>query len=38
MEARGETSQLNYVTATSTLELMLGDAGRHREALDWTAA
>jgi len=35
MEARGETRELGYVTATSTLELMLGDAGRHREALDW---
>lgn len=35
MEARGETGALGYVTVTSTLELMLGDAGRHREALDW---
>ena len=35
MEARGETSQMGYVTVTSTLEMMLGDAGRHREALDW---
>jgi serine/threonine-protein kinase len=35
MEARGETSAIGYITATSTLELMLGDAGRHREALDW---
>jgi serine/threonine-protein kinase len=35
MEARGETSAMGYITATSTLELMLGDAGRHREALDW---
>ena len=35
MEARGETSELGYATVTSTLEIMLGDAGRHREALDW---
>ena len=35
MEARGETSQMGYVTVTSTLELMLGHAGRHRDALDW---
>ncbi|HKU15142.1 MAG TPA: serine/threonine-protein kinase [Steroidobacteraceae bacterium] len=35
MEARGETGALGYITAASTLELMLGDAGRHREALDW---
>ena len=35
MKARGETSELNYITVTSTLEMMLGDAGRYREALDW---
>ena len=35
MEARSETSEIGYVTATSTLELMLGDAGRHRDALEW---
>jgi serine/threonine-protein kinase len=35
MEARGETGALGYVTVVSTIEMMLGDAGRHREALDW---
>jgi tetratricopeptide (TPR) repeat protein len=35
MEARGETSMLGYITVTSTIESMLGDAGRHRDALDW---
>lgn len=35
METRGETGALGYVTVTSTLEIMLGEGGRHREALQW---
>lgn len=36
LEANGLTAKPNYVTVATMLQLLLGEDGRYREALDWS--